>query len=329
MSIMKKELLIIAAGGLWGTLVQHAQGSDMGPVADRLHARVSNLEPGCWPDLSREINKSTDDRTRLPQDLLIRMAAVGAGMGELPLQAEMVCMLYGTPFWNEAGRHWLEEVLASKDIAIITSLQRFFSNKYESTIRARIQARLKELAPPPPPPPVVQATPEKPQTPNVRMVGVLRADWVEDVVMNRMEFVSPRRASVQALSDIFDDYIEEFGASVGTGKRRTKLQLLQEIKADINEYSPRAMKLLSVGVHPSRPIIEMNVAYVYKADKKRAARSGAKDKSGYMKIIFMLNDKGKVVSMRTDEYKTEDTKPTLSSGFEPYLYSGEHTVISE
>ena len=127
---------------------------------------------------------------------------------------------------------------------------------------------------------------------------------------------------MQALSDIYADYINELGSR----RQKTRLQLLQEIKADIDGYSPRALKLLSVGVHPTQPLIEMNVAYVFKADKRSAPRTGAKDKSGYLKIVFQLNEKGKVVGMKTVDTKS---RPELSTGFEHYSYGGEETVLGE
>lgn len=356
MSMMKNKLLMAAVCGFMGAAVQQGEGSDLGTDGDRLYADVKQLHANSWPAINRELNKSADDLTRLPQDLLMRMAAIGAGMGDLSMKAEMVRMTYGSPNWVGVGDRWLSEVLASNDVAIIESLQRFFADKYsEPVIRTHIARRLKELEPPPPPPSsaeqppveqpsaeqppvkqlsveqatpspspvVVQAGENKPDASDDAIVGVLRAEWIEDVVTSRMEFIYSRKASVKSLSKTYDDSIID----LSTNERKSRQQLLREIKADIDSYSPRALKLLSVGIHPTQPLMEMDIAYVYKAAARRSSRSGVGDRSGYLKILFLINDRGKVTGMKTIDSGT--TKPEPSSGFIPYAYDGELTVLEE
>lgn len=145
-------------------------------------------------------------------------------------------------------------------------------------------------------------------------------ELLSKIVAARMAFIKPEGLSMETLSKTFEGSIYALGGHMYTPLEEIRQDALDEL----NKYSPRAMKLISVGFEPQRSIIEMNVAYVYKAADNQGPY--VTDKSGYMTIRLMLHN-DRVISMSEDD--TTPTKPTLTKGYKPFKYQGETSVISQ
>ncbi len=325
-----RNKLFIAAVSLTSLAGALAADSELPPQFEKLYKDTQKLDTSCTNDLAREINKSLQDRRRMPNDLLLRLTSVHAALGNIRMAAEVLKALYSGD--NAAirqrigGDDWLIPILRSDDTddaVVLEDLRNFFSQRNPG-IAAKIQKKLNELQPPPPKPSVSAGDKGTPASVESEpMMGSLKVSWIQDAIMARMEFVSPRRASLGVLSDSYASQIEE----LGTGRRLTRMELLQDIKKNIDYYSPRAVKLLSVGVHATEPLIEINIAYVFKADKNHAARTRAKDKSGYQKVILRLDNTGKINGLDIKEEGMD--KPQLSPGYTPFPFEGDDTVLSE
>ena len=177
-----------------------------------------------------------------------------------------------------------------------------------------IQKREKELAKrgvsPSKPPTIVDRKVQDPFAP-------ANIDKIIEMTLNQ---VHPDKATVKALSEVFSDAVYQLGGHMSYSLKDLSNMSLDELK----RYSPRAVKLKKVGLNRRESSIEIIMAYVYKGVKTKSGK--VDDKSGYVHITYTLGDDGKIDGINSDESATE---PSLSSGFTPYQYKGEDTLVAQ
>lgn len=102
---------------------------------------------------------------------------------------------------------------------------------------------------------------------------------------------------------------------------------LKTVKMFIDAFSPRAEKLIAVGVNKEIGRIEIILACVFKA--RKGSKRAREDTSGYMVVTYNMDSDGRVGGTMEEFYEANEPRPTLSEGFVPFEYTGETIIVSE
>lgn len=162
-----------------------------------------------------------------------------------------------------------------------------------------------------------QATPTPP-APTPPAATPLTPERLDKIIRTRLNFVHADKVNPKALSEVFSGATYQLGGHISYSLK----ELSSMCKDEVESYSPRAIKVKSVGVNEKENSLEIIMAYVFKGIKKKFTG----DRSGYLHITYMVDDKGMIIGMNEVDSETE---PSLSPGYTPYQYKGEDTAISE
>lgn len=150
------------------------------------------------------------------------------------------------------------------------------------------------------------------------VIPPLASEVIADVVAARLNFVHADKVTPEALSESFEDVIYRLGDDGSFS-----LQALSDMcRNEVNTFSHRGLKLKTLGIHPSAPMMQLVMAFVYKSTDKS---NGAEDKKGYLLTTYQVDDDDKIIAISEYIYSTE---PVLSEGIIPCPYNGPKTVTT-
>ena len=227
-----------------------------------------------------------------------------------------------------AGLEKQSRELTEKAMALSTELENLRSSNRRlerelhariSTLRYSANALSKEVAE------LEKAVNEKSISDAAALKGPMSPENITRIIRARMNLYRRENANLAYFEALYS--VEEIALRPPKVLCIYPEDRLEKVKEYIECYSPRAEKLIEVGVNKEEQSIQMIIARVFKLVKR--SDSCDSDVNCYAIITYHIDDDGKVDSEDFYDTPSAKSRPKLGKGYAPFRYDGETAVVSK